>query len=101
MTPPEGGTGSLQQLFRNALDVGGVHLALVRLHHVADQAPDVLGVGDAEGGAALLDERAHCVLPEAPRQIAVAQRELEAELRGLRGAALAELVELDERLLEL
>ena len=46
-----------QQLFRDPLHVAGLDLALVGLHDVADEAPDLLGVGDAEGGEALLDER--------------------------------------------
>src|SRR5262249_1276266 len=92
---------SREELLGDALDVGRVHLPLVRLHDVAHQAADLLGVGEAERAEALLDEDAQALFIEAPRQVALAERQLEAELGGLGGAALARLLELRQRLLQL
>src|SRR5207302_711840 len=50
---------------------------------------------------ALAHERAQRRLVHAPGQVTLAELELEAQLRGMRGAALAHLLELDEGLLEL
>src|SRR2546422_3411311 len=46
------------ELLGDPLDIGGLDLPLVRLHDVADQATDLLEVGDPERGEALADERA-------------------------------------------
>src|SRR3989454_8839816 len=53
-----------EELLGDPFDVGGLDLPLVRLHDVADQAPDLLGVGDPERGEALADERAQLRLVE-------------------------------------
>src|SRR5438034_11114485 len=87
---------ALEQLLGDALDVGGVHLALVGLHDVADEPADLLGIGDAERLQALPDECLQRRVVEAPGEIPLAERDLEAELRGLGGAALTELVVLGE-----
>src|SRR5213083_786886 len=47
-----------EELLGDPFDIGGLDLPLVRLHDVADQATDLLGVGDPERGEALADERA-------------------------------------------
>ena len=39
----------LQQVLCNPFHIGGVHMSLVRFHDVADEAADLLEVGDAEG----------------------------------------------------
>src|SRR5262245_25543457 len=90
-----------EQLLGDSLDVGGLDLALVRLHDVADEAPDLLHIRDAEGIQPLLHEPAQRVGVEPAGQIPFAQLDLKAELGGLGGAAVPELVELGERLLEL
>src|SRR6266571_6798169 len=92
---------SPEELLGDPFDVGGLDLPLVRLHDVADQATDLLGVGDPERGEALADERAQLRLVEPLGKVALAEGDLEAELRHLGGAALARLLELGERLLEL
>src|SRR5262249_24561743 len=55
-TPADEGTSGLQDLLGNLFHIGGVDLTLVRLHHVADDAADLLGIGDAERLGALLHE---------------------------------------------
>src|SRR2546430_5099952 len=90
-----------EELLGDPLDGGGLDLPLVRLHDVAEQATDLLGVGDPERGEALADERAQLRLVEPLGEEALAEGDLEAELRHLGGAALARLLELGERLLEL
>src|SRR6266403_684838 len=92
---------ALQHLLGDPLDLGRVDLALVRLHDVADQPAHLLGVGDLERVEPLADERAQRRLVHALRQVALAKLELEAQLRGVRRAALAHLLELDQRLLKL
>src|SRR5207244_12564058 len=86
----------LQHLLGDPPDDRRVHLALVRLHAVADQAAHLLGVGDLERVEALAHERAQRRLVHAPGQVTLAELELEAQLRGMRGAALAHLLEPDE-----
>src|SRR5205814_9915838 len=68
---------------------------------VADEPARLLRVRDAEGGEAVLHERAQRRLVEPLREIALAECDVEAELRRLLGAARADLLELGERLLEL
>src|SRR5438445_13131815 len=68
---------------------------------VADQAAHRLGVGDLERVEALAHQRAKRCLVHALGQVAVAELDLEVELGGVGGPALAELLELAERLLEL
>ena len=63
--------------------------------------PDLLAVGDAERGHALLDERVQRGLVEPLGQEALAERDLEAQLIGLLLALVADLLELLERLLQL
>src|SRR5712691_13426008 len=92
---------ALQQLLGDALDLGGLDLALVRLQDVADEAADLLGVGDAEGPHALLDERLRRSLVHALRQVAFAELLLEPEARGLFGTSLTELLVFRDGLLEL
>src|SRR2546426_11805652 len=53
-----------EELLGDPLDIGGLDLPLVRFHDVADQAPDLLSVGDPERGEALADERAQLRLVE-------------------------------------
>src|SRR5205809_4911866 len=76
-----GNDSALQQLLGDALDVGRLDLALVRLHDVADEAPDLVGVGDAERGHALLDEGAHRRLVHTLGKVALAELLLEPETR--------------------
>src|SRR2546427_123210 len=45
-----------EELLGDPLDVGGLDLPLVRLHDVAEQATDLLSVGDPERGVELTDE---------------------------------------------
>src|SRR5262249_44822641 len=92
---------ALQQLLRDPLDVTRLDLALVGLHYVAHQAPGLLDVGDAESRDPLLHERAHRRLVHGLRQVALAEFDLEAERRGLGRPALARLLEVADRLLEL
>ncbi len=94
-------SAALQQLLGDALDVGGFHLALVRLHDVAHQAAHLLGVVDPQRGDALLHQRAQRGLVHGPREIALAEFDLDAKLRRLLGTAVPHLLVLDERLLEL
>src|SRR5262249_10888184 len=61
----------------------------------------LLRVGEAEGAAPLLDQGPQRGLVQALRQVPAAELDLEAELCGLGGSAVAELLELDQRLLEL
>src|SRR6266542_3764887 len=98
---PAGWGSALQELLGDALHIGGLGLALVGLHDVADQSSGLLGIRDAERREPLLDERAERVLVHASGQVALAELELEAELRGLGGAALADLVVLGDGLLQL
>jgi len=73
----------------------------VRLHDVAHQAADLLGVGDGERGDAVAYERAQRRLVEPTGEVTLAEFRLEAELRDLGPTALARLLELGDRLLEL
>src|SRR5262245_22812461 len=95
------GPASGEQGLGNALDVRGFDLAFVALHDVADQPAELLDVRDAERGQALADERPQRVVVEPAREEPLAIRDLEAKLGGLGGPALARLLELDQRLLEL
>jgi hypothetical protein len=90
----------LEQLLGYALDVARLDPALVRLHDVADEAADLLGVGDAERAQALAHQRAEGGLVEAAWQEALAELDLEAKLGGLGLAALAGLLVVGERLLQ-
>src|SRR5215831_8346766 len=90
-----------EDLLGDALHLAGVHLALVGLHDVADEPAGLLRVGEAEGAAPLLDQGPQRGLVHALRQVPATELDLEAELGGLGGAAVAELLELDQRLLEL
>src|SRR5262245_37431657 len=92
---------ALQELLGDPLDVCSVHLALVRLHDVADQPAHLLGVGDLEDVEALADQRAQRRFVHALGQVALDELDLEAELRRVRGSALTHLLELRQRLLEL
>src|SRR5438093_1970616 len=94
-------SGAGQELLGHALDVGRLDEPLVALHDVAQQAPQLLGVGDPERGQALLDQRAQGRLVQPPRQVPLAELDLEARLRHLGRPPLARLLELGERLLEL
>src|SRR5213596_3708827 len=81
--------GVPEELLCEPLDVAGLDLPLVRLHDVAHQAADLLRIGDGERGDALAGE------------VAFAEFHLEAELGDLGPTALARLLELGDRLLEL
>src|SRR5262249_27712335 len=94
-------TLGLQHVLGNALDVRRVDLTLVSLHDVSDEPADLLGVGDLERVQPLTNERAERGLVQALGQVAIAELELEAKLRGVRGAALADLLVFRERLLQL
>src|SRR5213593_3375318 len=72
-----------------------------RLDSPEELLGDPFDVGGLERGEALADERAQLRLVEPLGKVALAERDLEAELRHLGGAALARLLELGERLLEL
>src|SRR5437764_4822282 len=96
-----GESSALQDLFGDALDVVGFDEALVRLHDVADELARLLGVGDAERGHALFDERVQRGGVELLGQKALAELDLGAQLRGLLFALVADLLELLERLLQL
>lgn len=63
----------------------------MRFHDVAHEAAGLLGVGDAESADALTDESPHRGGVEALGQVAFAERDLEAELRGLLRALFARL----------
>src|SRR5688572_13326732 len=97
----EGSLSAFQFLLRHALHVRRVHLSLVGLHDVAHEAAHLLDVGDAERLEALADQGAQGALVHALRKEALAEGDLEPELRHLGGATVAELLVLRERLLEL
>src|SRR5207249_10909205 len=88
-----------EELLGDTLDIGGLDLPLVRFHDVADQAPDLLSVGDLERGEALADESAQLRLVEALGKVVLAEGDLEAELGHLGGAALSRILEIGRRLL--
>src|SRR5262249_3432818 len=90
-----------QHLLGDPLDVRRVDLPLVGFHDVADQAAHLLGVGDLERIETLAHERAQSRLVHALGQVALAELDVEAQLRGVRRAALADLLELGQGLLEL
>src|SRR5262249_17252026 len=90
-----------QHLLGDPLDVRRVDLPLVGFHDVADQAAHLLGVGDLERIETLAHERAQSRLVHALGQVALAELDVEAQLRGVRRPALADLLELGQGLLEL
>src|SRR5437773_2039732 len=100
-TPAAEAASGLRQLLGNLLHIGRVDLSLVGLLVVADEAADLLGVGDAERPRTLLHEATQRGDVEAPREEPLAELDLEAELGRVRGAALAQLLVLGQRLLEL
>src|SRR5437667_53271 len=55
-TPAAEAASGLQQLLGNLFHIGRVDLSLVGFHDVADEAADLLGVGDAERPRTLLHE---------------------------------------------
>src|SRR2546428_171245 len=76
-------------------------LGLVLGFLVAAETADLLGLGGAQRLRTLLHESAQGCSIEALRQEPLAVLDLEAELGGLRGATLAQLVVFGQRLLEL
>src|SRR2546425_11495951 len=67
-----------KELLREPLDAAGLDLALVRLHDVAHQAADLLGVGDGERGGAGAYERAQRRLVEPTAEGTPAELRVEA-----------------------
>src|SRR2546425_1171757 len=100
-TPAAEAASGLQQLLGNLFHIGRIDLSLVGFHDVADEAADLLGVGDAERPRTLLHEATQRGDVEAPGEEPLAELDLEPELGRLRGAALAQLLVLGQRLLEL
>src|SRR5207245_427808 len=100
-TPAAEAASGLQQLLGNLFHIGRIDLSLVGFHDVADEAADLLGVGDAERPRTLLHEATQRGDVEAPGEEPLAERDLEPELGRLHGAALAQLLVLGQRLLEL
>src|SRR5437667_5928182 len=100
-TPAAEAASGLQQLLGNLFHIGRVDLSLVGFHDVADEAADLLGVGDAERPRTLLHEATQRGGVEALGEEPLAELDLEPELGRVRGAALAQLLVLGQRLLEL
>src|SRR5712664_2581738 len=100
-TPAAGSLSGLQQLLCNLFHIGGVDMSLVGFHDVADETADLLGIGDAEAARTLLHEATQRGDVQAPGKEPLAELDLEPELGGLRGAALAQLLVLGQCLLEL
>src|SRR5262249_21114760 len=90
------------QLAGRALAVGGIALALVGLHHVADEPAGLLAVADPERGDPFLHQRPQRALIDGPGQVAFAELDLEPQLCDLGGGPLAtDLLVLGNRLLKL
>src|SRR5712664_1622580 len=79
-TPAAEAASGLQQLLGNLFHIGRIDLCLVGFHDVADEAADLLGVGDAERPRTLLHEATQRGDVEAPGEEPLAERDLEPEL---------------------
>src|SRR5438094_8097353 len=96
-----GSLSGLEQLLGNLFHIRGVDLSLVGFHDIADETADLLGIGDAEAPRTLLHEATQRGDVQAPGKKPLAELDLEPELGRLRGATLAQLLVLGQRLLEL